>query len=144
LVIQVVVEFIKTVCRYNWKIRNVIESNAIAEHHGIGDRYDDLIICPTCVGVMTKEYGLHFILRLTSPSYDMMAKKGDKDMMQQMKQAKADTAAAKAANETLPPVGAAPERKATGPPPQSPRKGGFLSFLTGSKKKDKFEQNPYA
>lgn len=56
LVIQVVVEFIKTVCHYNWKIRNVIESNILPEHHGIGDRYEDLIICPTYVGILTKEY----------------------------------------------------------------------------------------
>lgn len=64
--------------------------------------------------------------------------------MQQMKQAKADSAAARANTETLPPLAseAATSRK-TGPPPQSPRKGGFLSFLTG-KKKDKFEQNPYS
>lgn len=63
--------------------------------------------------------------------------------MQQMKQAKADTAAARAATEVLPPLAAEPNSKRTGPPPQSPRKGGFLAFLTG-KKKDKFEQNPYS
>lgn len=57
-VIQVVVEFIKTVCHYNWKIRNVIESNVLPEHHGIGDRYEDLIVCPTHVGILTKECAL--------------------------------------------------------------------------------------
>lgn len=64
--------------------------------------------------------------------------------MQQMKQAKADAAAARENTETLPPLASDNTTRKAVAPPQSPRKkGGFMAWLTG-KQKDKFEQNPYS
>jgi len=54
-----VIELIKAYTKsigWNWRIRNVIESNLLVEHHGIGSRIDDFKGCKQYSGILMKQY----------------------------------------------------------------------------------------
>eukprot|EP01124_Arcella_intermedia_P034745 TRINITY_DN8668_c0_g2_i2.p2 TRINITY_DN8668_c0_g2~~TRINITY_DN8668_c0_g2_i2.p2 ORF type:complete len:216 (-),score=43.27 TRINITY_DN8668_c0_g2_i2:140-736(-) len=71
-VIDILKAYLRTL-GYTWKIRNVIESNLLPEHHGIGQRIDDFKVGKQYSGVIEK-------------IYQAVANKGDKDAAKQIKE----------------------------------------------------------
>lgn len=55
---QVIIDFFNRILGWKWRIRDVVESNMLSDHHGYGDRQEDLKGCVSYCGVVMKTYVL--------------------------------------------------------------------------------------